>query len=94
MRLIGRSGEIKIGALVGESPLGKIISITEPNERYPKGMQKANTARLLDLFELADGLFAAWTLKNVGFIARFFRLYPGEPHFRTALWTRRSDDCV
>jgi hypothetical protein len=38
MRLIGKNGEVKIGSLVGESPIGKVVSITEPNEQYPEGM--------------------------------------------------------
>ena len=38
MRLIGRNGEIKIGSLVGESPIGKVVAITAPNKQYPEGM--------------------------------------------------------
>jgi hypothetical protein len=38
MRLIGKNGEIKIGGLVGESPIGKVVSITDPNKQYPEGM--------------------------------------------------------
>ena len=38
MRLIGKTGEIKTGDLVGEAPIGKLVSVVEPNEQYPKGL--------------------------------------------------------
>lgn len=40
MRLIGKTGELKVGDLVGDSPLGKLVSIIEPNEENPKGLLK------------------------------------------------------
>jgi hypothetical protein len=37
MKLIGKNGPITIGTLVGEDPIGKVVSISEPSEQCPSG---------------------------------------------------------